>query len=83
MEHMEVTLVIDSVTLRLASQNISRSGQLSCRMLPGQRALKSLIPLTPSWDVATGRFLATLFFLPMVAQASSGESKRYFWKGWS
>lgn len=78
MEHTEVNLVIDSVTLRLASQYISGSGQLSCQMLPGQLALKSLIPPTLSQDVATGRFPATLFFLLMVAQASSGENKRYF-----
>lgn len=47
MEHTEVTLVRNSVTLRLPSQYISSSGQLSCRTPPGQLALKSLSPPTP------------------------------------
>lgn len=47
MEHTEVTLVRDSVTLRLPSQYMSSSGQLSCRTPPGQPTLKPLSLPTP------------------------------------
>ena len=78
MKHVEVILFLDGATLRLASHYASSSGQFSGRMLPGQLALKSLLPPIASWDVATCGLPATLFFLLIVAQASSGESKRNF-----